>query len=109
MSHHTATDGTRAPERDLAPTERLLFAQLERIDEQIAELELVLSDPDAIQEDRDSARTILESMRGDAGQIRSALARIESGSYGQCASCGCSIADERLRLLPFAANCTSCA
>lgn len=41
--------------------------------------------------------------------IKSALARIESGSYGICTSCGVAIHAGRLEALPTAAHCISCA
>lgn len=41
--------------------------------------------------------------------IRSALKRIESGTYGQCCACGEPIAAARLAALPEAALCISCA
>lgn len=109
MSHNTIADEPHAPARDLAPTKRRLTAQLGRSEHQILELELVLSDPDTIQEDRDNARAVLDSIRADVFQIRRALARVESGDYGRCATCGCSIPDERLQMIPFVAHCTRCA
>ena len=109
MSHDTTYDEAHASVRDLSPTKRRLTEQLERSERQIVELELDLSHPDTIQEDRDSARRVLDSIRTDVSQIRRALARIESGDYGRCASCGSLIADERLQVLPFVAHCASCA
>lgn len=41
--------------------------------------------------------------------IRAALARIEEGVYGYCASCGKAIAPARLEALPHAALCIECA
>jgi RNA polymerase-binding transcription factor DksA len=38
-----------------------------------------------------------------------ALERIRLGSYGQCASCGQPIAEERLQAIPYAINCRACA
>jgi RNA polymerase-binding transcription factor DksA len=109
MSHDTTTDDAHASVRNLAPTKRRLIEQLERSERQIVELELDLSHPDTIQEDRDSARRALDSIRTDVAQIRRALARIDSGDYGHCATCGALIADERLQVIPFVAHCTSCA
>jgi DnaK suppressor protein len=42
-------------------------------------------------------------------QVRSALTRIEEGSYGSCISCGGPIRDGRLQVLPFATQCIGCA
>lgn len=41
-------------------------------------------------------------------QIEAALARMESGGYGDCISCGEEIPTRRLQVLPFAARCTAC-
>lgn len=42
-------------------------------------------------------------------QIRSALARIDAGTYGSCRSCGEEIATGRLDALPYATTCIDCA
>ena len=42
-------------------------------------------------------------------QVQLALARIEAGSYGKCASCGEAIAVRRLEALPYATSCVACA
>jgi RNA polymerase-binding transcription factor DksA len=44
----------------------------------------------------------------EIGDIRAALARIESGTYGTCAACGQEISDERLLAVPSAATCLAC-
>jgi DnaK suppressor protein len=41
--------------------------------------------------------------------IKSALGRIESGSYGICVTCGQAIHAGRLKAMPAAAGCISCA
>jgi len=41
--------------------------------------------------------------------IDAALARIEEGSYGECASCGEDIAEARLEAVPYAVTCIDCA
>lgn len=51
---------------------------------------------------------------GNAGkteitQIRAALQRIETGSYGTCVRCGEPIAEARLDALPWPPLCRSCA
>ena len=42
-------------------------------------------------------------------QIKSALSRIDDGSYGACAGCGKKIPVGRLHAVPYATNCVSCA
>lgn len=56
---------------------------------------------------------VLEGM-GNAGlleirRIDAALARIEAGDYGICATCGQDIEPERLDVLPDTPFCRSCA
>ncbi|WP_310600516.1 RNA polymerase-binding protein DksA [Desulfobulbus sp.] len=41
-------------------------------------------------------------------KIEEALARIEDGSYGVCAGCGCDIAVKRLEARPVAKYCIDC-
>ena len=43
------------------------------------------------------------------GLISAALARIESGTYGMCESCGQSIDEARLQAMPQAPRCLDCA
>ncbi len=47
--------------------------------------------------------------RAEVAAIRAALLRLEDGSYGVCARCGAPIGEARLRALPFAITCVSCA
>ena len=42
-------------------------------------------------------------------EVREALLRIESGTYGICARCGEAISPERLKALPTATRCIACA
>lgn len=41
--------------------------------------------------------------------IDAALARLDAGHYGACATCGRPIQSRRLRALPFAVHCQPCA
>jgi len=41
-------------------------------------------------------------------QIKSALGRIENGTYGNCVRCGAEISPERLEALPYAEMCIQC-
>lgn len=47
--------------------------------------------------------------RAELEAVDRALARIESGDYGTCEECGERIPLERLRALPAAARCVTCA
>ena len=48
-------------------------------------------------------------LRHEIEDIRSALIRIENGTYGVCAVCGDAIAPARLEALPTATRCIKCA
>lgn len=41
--------------------------------------------------------------------VDAALARLDDGTFGACATCGKPIAAERLEALPWAAHCIDCA
>jgi DnaK suppressor protein len=45
----------------------------------------------------------------EIAKIKSALARIEGGSFGICTSCGAAIHTGRLEAMPTASLCISCA
>lgn len=45
----------------------------------------------------------------ELSQINQALARMDAGNYGLCASCGEPINPERLQALPFTTLCIRCA
>ena len=49
-----------------------------------------------------------EMSLAEVRQIREALRRIESGSYGTCSDCGRQISAERLTAVPFAVTCVGC-
>lgn len=59
------------------------------------------------------ADEVLEQLDDDArvelDRIRRALERMDAGSYGTCARCGEAIPTGRLKALPSAALCVSCA
>jgi DnaK suppressor protein len=41
-------------------------------------------------------------------RIDAALARLDTGMYGDCLECGSEISGQRLRALPFAVRCIAC-
>lgn len=89
---------------------RELTARAEDIDDDLSEL----GDDDWDEQAVESAGDEVLEKVGDATldeirQIRSALAQIEAGTYGVCASCGRAIAKERLSALPYATHCVKCA
>jgi RNA polymerase-binding transcription factor DksA len=50
-----------------------------------------------------------DEARGELTAIRSALRRLEIGTFGVCTRCGGPIALGRLRALPWAPTCVDCA
>lgn len=73
-----------------------------------AEYDELLHDPDVIQEDRDSVRQLVEEAAAAVTSLEQAVARVDSGTYGTCATCGQAIAPERLEALPDAKTCVTC-
>jgi DnaK suppressor protein len=58
--------------------------------------------------DRDMAVETLNQQARSIHEIRSALDRIEEGSYGQCERCEEQIPARRLDALPWARMCVTC-
>jgi RNA polymerase-binding transcription factor DksA len=52
---------------------------------------------------------LLENEASLAGEVLSALRRLDEGSYGQCENCGGPVGEERLRAVPYARYCVECA
>ena len=48
------------------------------------------------------------SVRATIGQITGALARLESGAYGLCLSCGEALHPDRIEILPYTESCVPC-
>jgi DnaK suppressor protein len=60
-------------------------------------------------ENQDALEGIEKSKLQEIRQIREALRRIAEGRYGVCAECGEIINPKRLKALPTATRCISCA
>lgn len=60
-------------------------------------------------EDQQALEGIEKSKLQEIRQIRTALKRIAEGNYGVCAQCGEMIDPKRLKALPTATKCISCA
>ncbi|MBS3960337.1 MAG: TraR/DksA family transcriptional regulator [Sandarakinorhabdus sp.] len=60
-------------------------------------------------EDLEASEALEAAHIQEARQIRAALQRIADGRYGICANCGAAVAPARLRALPTATLCISCA
>lgn len=103
--------------RDLATIEKDLRAQLTELTGRRARIAHDLYEPPS----RDSDDLAIEREDDESLEhqgalvdreiisVKRALARIEKGTYGQCARCGDAIAPERLEARPEAALCIACA
>jgi RNA polymerase-binding protein DksA len=58
---------------------------------------------------RDMSAATLERERRTLSEVEAALKRLANGRYGICESCEATISDARLRALPWARLCISCA
>jgi RNA polymerase-binding protein DksA len=58
--------------------------------------------------DREIDYTLEENSEHVLAEIEAALARIESGTYGVCRTCGQPISEERLEAIPYATQCIDC-
>jgi DnaK suppressor protein len=58
---------------------------------------------------RDVILATLDRERRTLAEIESAIERLKSGDYGTCRVCDARISDARLRALPWARLCLSCA
>jgi DnaK suppressor protein len=52
---------------------------------------------------------LLGQAETDVSALDAALARLEAGTYGRCATCGGDIAGERLAAQPTTEECVACA
>ncbi|MFQ5442797.1 MAG: TraR/DksA family transcriptional regulator [Thermodesulfobacteriota bacterium] len=52
--------------------------------------------------------SIADIRRRELEQMDGALGKLEDGTYGECASCGEDIDEERLKVVPFATLCVKC-
>ena len=99
---------------DIAKT---LKARLSELTSRVAEIDNELRKP--LSADSEDQATDLENQDALGGiehsglqeirQIKEALERIAKGTYGVCARCGADIDPKRLRALPNATRCISCA
>jgi RNA polymerase-binding transcription factor DksA len=94
-----------------------LEAKLQELERRAQGIEQRLRDPgepdseeNAILRESDEVLVGLNDLTvHDIHEIRSALNRIDHGTYGKCVSCGRSIAKARLAALPFTGTCVECA
>ncbi|MEO6122559.1 MAG: TraR/DksA C4-type zinc finger protein [Ilumatobacteraceae bacterium] len=113
MPTDTDLEISHAPGQPIATeVEGRLIEELQRASAQLDQLEpevaKMLSNDDAIQEDRDAARTALERARKNVDTAHQALDRFRTGSYGLCSKCSLPIGAERLAAIPDTDLCVSC-
>ena len=100
-----------------ARARKKLKARLEELLGQIGKIEAHLTHP--LEKDSQERSTQLENDevlgaldeagRTELVEIRSALARLDDGTYGVCGGCGESISDARLDAVPATELCIECA
>ena len=96
---------------------RLLKERLARLGDRTEKIEADLRKPGnrdwterATELENDAVLELLnEAELSEMRDIRNALARIESGTYGVCERCGDSIGERRLEAVPIASVCIDCA
>ncbi len=59
--------------------------------------------------DEEVARSILISEEQLLAEVRQALTRLDTGTFGRCAGCGRLIGKARLKAVPYARRCIRCA
>ena len=74
----------------------------EAVEKDFAEQATQAENDDVLNALDDEAKTIII-------QIDNALLRIENKTFGICVDCGAAINEERLKVVPYAALCISCA
>lgn len=66
------------------------------------------ADAAAVTAERTEILGLVDSLKGQLDDIDTALARIETGSYGRCDRCGEDIGEDRLEFRPASVLCVSC-
>ena len=96
---------------------KALKARLSELTDRVAEIDSELRRPLSADseeratdlENQDALEAIENSEMREIDQIRRALKQISEGTYGICAQCGEDIDPRRLKALPTATRCISCA
>jgi DnaK suppressor protein len=94
-----------------------LKTRLSELTDRLAEIESELRKPLSADseeratdlENQDAFEGIKNSEIKEVHQIQGALRRIVEGTYGICVQCGADIDPKRLKALPIATRCISCA
>ena len=93
--------------------ERRLAELAERVEDIEEELRAPVSKSFGEQAIEREGEEVLEDLEeanlAEIAAIRTALGRLDDGTYGECASCGKDIAPARLKAVPHTALCVDCA
>ncbi len=112
-------------ERTLQELKRRLDEERERLEAQVAELNMAerellseasgenayrdhMADQGSATFERELDMTLEENLREMLDDVLAALARVEEGTYGRCARCGADIPAERMEAVPIASLCITC-
>ena len=95
---------------------KLLLARLDDLSTRVANIDQLLQEPLPADfeeqagdlENQDSLSAIEDNARREILAIKSALNRIELGTYGICIECGVEIPKKRLEAVPTALRCIEC-
>jgi RNA polymerase-binding transcription factor DksA len=104
-------------DKEIAKIRAQLEARLEALRGRLAEINETLREPedaDLYEQAADLDDDVILERLSRAGRIQqylieAALKRIDGGVYGKCVECGKDIAETRLKALPEAERCLSCA
>ena len=67
------------------------------------------ADSSQVTAERGEAEALANTLRDTLTEVEKALGKMDTGSYGQCESCGKPIPEARLEAMPAAAYCMDCA
>jgi RNA polymerase-binding transcription factor DksA len=107
-----ASPGTEALTRLRELLLEELSVQVDQADEQRRTATELKTDPTTsigqFELDRELAEAIVARSQEAIGDIESALARMDAGTYGDCERCAAPIPLERLEAIPHARFCVTC-
>ncbi len=101
---------------DISTIRDQIKSRLETLNQRIGEIEGELRTAPSDNWEEQATETqgdqVLEGVEGsaliEAQQIHAVIARIDAGTYGECATCGKAIGEKRLQALPYAIQCIDC-
>lgn len=107
---------------DIAKAEEALRREREQLIHQLDELGAAESgdlrsdidfggsfaDAASVTAERTEVLGLVESLKSQLDDVDTALAHIESGTYGKCDNCGKEIGDDRLEFRPASILCVEC-